>query len=239
MSKQIQNLDNFIVGKSNKLAYMAIKDKLDASALGNFLILYGKSGTGKTHLLKAIENIYIEQDKDVVYATAESFLNDYIHNIKTQTMTKFQEKYRSCDLLLIDDIEYFRNKESIQEEFYHTIENIKANGGQIILTSNKHPKQIDKIEEHLEAKLLSALSIKIKQPKKSLLISFTKQRSNDAELGLNQKTIEFMVESSDKNINSIDGMVLKLKAYTLLFEQSISFKVAKKVLEDEMILDLK
>jgi len=88
---------------------------------------------------------------------------------------------------LFDDIEYFRNKESIQEEIYYTIENIKANGGRIILTSNKHPKQIGKIEEYLEAELLSVLSIKIKQPKKSLLMSFTKQKSNYAGLDLNQK----------------------------------------------------
>ena len=100
------------------------------------------------------------------------------------------------------------------------------------MTSNRHPKQIGKIEEHLEAELLSVLSINIKQPKKGLLISIAKQKSDDAELGLNQKTIEFMVENSDKNINSIEGMVLKLKAHSLLFEQSISFKVAKKVLED-------
>ena len=232
MSEQIQSLDNFIVGKSNQSAFMAIEDKLDSNALGNFLILYGKSGTGKTHLLKAIEKIYKEQDKNVVYATTESFLNNFVQSIRTQTMTKFREKYRSCDLLLIDDIEYFRNKESIQEEFYHTLENIKANGGQIILTSSRHPKQIGKIEEHLEAELLSILSIKIKQPKKSLLMSFTKQKSNDTKLGLNQKTIEFMVESSDKNINSIEGMILKLKAHSLLFKQSISFKVAKKVLVD-------
>jgi len=232
MLKQIQNLDNFIVGKSNQLAYMAIEDKLEFNTLDDSLILYGKSGTGKTHLLKAIAKIYKEQGKNVVYVTAETFLNDMVQNIMRKTMTKFQKEYRSCDLLLIDDIQFFRTKEGIQEEFYHTIENIKANGGQIILTSNKHPKQMKGIRKYLEAVLLSVLAIKIKLPTKSMLISIAKQKSDDAELDLNQKTIELIVEGSGKNVNSIEGMILKLKAHSLLFEQSISFKTAKKVLED-------
>ena len=234
MSQQIQNLDNFIIGKSNQLAYMAIEDKLEFNTLNDLLILYGKSGTGKTHLLKAIDKIYKEQGKNVVYVTAEIFLNDMVQNIMRKTMTKFQKEYRFCDLLLIDDIQFFKAKEGIQEEFYHTIENIKANEGQIILTSNKHPKQMVGIKEYLKTELISALAIKIKLPKKSMLISIAKQKNDDTELNLNQKTIEFIVDNCNKNVNSIEGMILKLKAHSLLFNQSISFKIAKKVLMDEI-----
>lgn len=236
MSKEkinpLYRLDNFIVGKSNQFAYNTIQNITES----NFLVLYGKNGTGKTHLLWAIKNFFIEENKSVVYTTSEMFLNDMVNHIKHFTMEKFRNKYRNCDLLLIDDIQFFSGKEGIQEEFYHTIEARKLAGKETILVSSKNPKHLASFSEYITSQLLGALSINIELPNQKTMIAIAKQKCLDNDIVLNKKTIDFLVNNCAKNINHLNGMILKLKAYSTLMVIDIDFKTSKKILKDEICI---
>ena len=236
MSNQVKKtLDNFVVGKSNQFAYHMV-DSI-SNSISDFLIFYGETGTGKTHLLQAIKNMPNMQDKNIIYVKSESFLNDFIDNIRNHTMSEFQKKYRHCNFLLIDDIQYLSNKEGTQEELYHTIEVLRSSGKKIVFTSNKHPKHLSGFSSYLKSQLLSALSIKIKSPKKKVIIAIIKQKASEMDICLNEKTIDFIVKNSKKNIYQIESMIMKLKAHSTLFNQDITFKIAKKVLRNEIIKD--
>ena len=124
--------DNFMVGGSNQFAYAAVKSVSEnAGNVYNPLFIYGGVGLGKTHLMQAAGNVFQNEGKVVIYTTVEQFLNDFIRHVRNKTMERFQEKYRKCDVLLIDDIQFLSNKEAVQEEFFHTFEALKGTGKQI------------------------------------------------------------------------------------------------------------
>lgn len=228
---QLYKFDNFVVSESNKFAYKAIQEMSNINVVNNIFVLYGDIGVGKTHLVQAVGNLFQEQGKDVIYTTVKQFLNDFISHLKNQTMDSFQEKYRKCDLLLIDDIQCLANKEGLQEELYHTIEALKSNSKQIIFTSSIHPSKINGLAKNLKAYYTSALVIKMKAPDLKTKIAIIENKSNYLELVVDKETIEFMAKKCTEDINTVQGMILKLKAYSSIYKKSINLKVAKKVLK--------
>ena len=145
--------DNFVVGDSNQFAF--ISSKQVASNPGkayNPLFIYGSTGLGKTHLLQSIGNECLENGKTVICITSEQFTSDFIRNLENRTMNKFKEKYRNCDVLLIDDVQFFHKSEKTQEEFFHTFNEIHAKKGQIVMTSDKPPKMLKDFEERLKSR---------------------------------------------------------------------------------------
>ena len=157
--------DNFMVGGSNQFAYAAVKSVSEkAGEVYNPLFIYGGVGLGKTHLMQSAGNVFQNQGKSVIYTTVEQFLNDFVRHVRNKTMDRFQEKYRKCDVLLIDDIQFLSNKEGIQEEFFHTFEALKGAGKQIILTADKHPKKIGGLEKRLQSRFEWGLVADIQPP---------------------------------------------------------------------------
>ncbi len=228
---ELYTMENFVVGKSNEFAYKAIQKIGSTNINNNLFVLYGGIGVGKTHLMQAVGNMFKNQGNVVVYTTVEQFLNDFIEHLRNKTMERFQEKYRKCDVLLMRDVQYLSYKEGIQEELYHTIETLKSDSKQIIFTSSEHPAEINGLAENLRSHFASALIIKMNAPELKTKIAIIKNNSNYLELDLDKETIEFIIKKCTDNINTIEGAILKLKAYALIYKKNINLKVAKKVLK--------
>jgi len=145
--------DSFIVGKSNEMAYNSSKAVADKPGTQyNPLFIYGGTGLGKTHLLQAIGNDAVSKDKNVIYVTIEQFMNDFLFSMKNKNLEHFKSKYRKCDLLLIDDVQFLTGKETTQEEFFHTFNELKNANKQIVLTSDRLPSQIAGLEDRIKSR---------------------------------------------------------------------------------------
>ena len=162
-----QTFDNFVEGGSNKSALIIAKSVAEHQAkLYNPVLLYGHTGLGKTHLLYAIGNTAIEHNKKVVYITTEEFMNEWQKHIRQGTMDTFRDNYRNCDYLLIDDVQFFSGKGGLQEEFFNTFEALYKSQKQIVMTSDKLPKQIQGLEERLRSRFEGGMMMGI-EPQKS------------------------------------------------------------------------
>jgi len=156
----------------------------------NPLFIYGGVGLGKTHLMQAAGNVLLNQDKNVIFTTSEQFLNDFLRHVRNQTMDNFKEKYRKCDILLIDDIQFLSNKDTIQEEFFHTFEALKGAGKQIILTADKHPKKIAGLEKRLQSRFEHGLVADIQPPELETKIAIIKNKCELNKVDLTPEIIK-------------------------------------------------
>jgi chromosomal replication initiator protein len=227
--------DNFMVGGSNQFAYSAVKSVSEkAGELYNPLFIYGGVGLGKTHLMQAAGNVFQNQGKIVIYTTVEQFLNDFIRHVRNQTMERFQEKYRKCDVLLIDDIQFLSNKEGIQEEFFHTFEALKGTGKQIILTADKHPKKIAGLEKRLQSRFEHGLVADIQPPELETKIAIIKNKCEINKVVLSSDIINYIATVIENNVREIEGILSKLHAYSQLMHVDINLEFVKNVLKDQM-----
>ena len=227
--------DNFMVGGSNQFAYSAVKSVSEkAGELYNPLFIHGGVGLGKTHLMQAAGNVFQNQGKVVIYTTVEQFLNDFIRHIRNQTMDRFQEKYRKCDVLLIDDIQFLSNKENIQEEFFHTFEALKGSGKQIILTADKHPKKIGGLEKRLQSRFEHGLVADIQPPELETKIAIIKNKCEINKVILTNDIINYIATVIESNVREIEGILSKLHAYSQLMHVDIDLQFTKNVLKDQM-----
>jgi len=225
--------NNFMVGGSNQFAYSAVKSVSEkAGELYNPLFIHGGVGLGKTHLMQAAGNVFQNQGKVVIYTTVEQFLNDFIRHIRNQTMDRFQEKYRKCDVLLIDDIQFLSNKENIQEEFFHTFEALKGNGKQIILTADKHPKKIAGLEKRLQSRFEHGLVADIQPPELETKIAIIKNKCEINKVVLSNDIINYIATVIESNVREIEGILSKLHAYSQLMHVDIDLKFTKNILKD-------
>ena len=227
--------NSFVVGTSNQMAYNAALAVAKKGALQfNPFFIYGGTGLGKTHLIQAIGNYCIDNGKKVIYVTSEQFMNDFTFSIKNNTMHHFREKYRSCDILLIDDVQFFANKEQTQEEFFHTFNELHASNKQIIMTSDRLPSQIPSLVDRLKTRFEWGLIADIQIPGIETKIAIVKKKSELNGFSLANDIINFIATSLDSSIREIEGVIIKINASSSLLGQKIDLEFVKHLLKDHI-----
>lgn len=227
--------DNFVEGSSNNFAYVAALNVAKSpGAIYNPLFIYGGVGLGKTHLLQAIGNYNQDLGKSVIYTTVEQFINDFTRHIRNGTMDRFREKYRLCDLLLIDDIQFLSGKTQTQEEFFHTFNELKDANKQIILTADKKPKEIAGIEDRLISRFEWGLLADIQAPELETKIAIIKKKCEINHVLLNNEVIEYIATVIDSNAREIEGILNKLHGFSQMMNKELTLEFTKDVLKDHI-----
>lgn len=227
--------DTFIVGSSNQFAYTAAKSVSEKPGqLYNPLFLYGGVGLGKTHLLQAIGNVAVTQGKNVVYTTLETFMNTFTSHIRNQTMDRFREKFRECDLLLIDDIQFISRKEQTQEEFFHTFNELFNAKKQIVLTADRAPNKIAGLVDRLKSRFEWGLMADIQPPELETKIEIIKKKCQLDKIHLTNDVINFIATNMGDNIREIEGTIIKLNALSSILNQKITLEFAKNTIKDQL-----
>lgn len=227
--------ESFVVGDSNKVAYQVAQSISQKPGIAyNPVFIYGPTGLGKTHLIQAVGNYAQSKNKIVIYTTSEQFLNDYIYNMKNKTMDRFQDKYRKCDLLLIDDVQFLANKVQTQEEFFHTFNELHENKKQIVLTSDKPPKMINGLEERLRSRFEWGMTADITQPELETKIAIIRKKCEIDSIQLTPDIIEYIASHMGENIREIESAIISLNAYATMMRQEITIEFAKNVLKEQL-----
>ena len=208
--------DNFVIGPSNSFAHAAALNVANnPGVIYNPLFIYGHSGLGKTHLLMAImkEIKTTNPDFNIIYTSGEQFTNELILCLKNKTNHAFHEKYRNCDVLLVDDIQFISNKESTQEEFFYTFNALTGANKQIVLTSDRPPKEILSLQERLQTRFESGLMADITPPSFETRMAIVNRKAEDLHIELSEEVVTYIAEKVKKNIRQLEGVVKKIKAF--------------------------
>lgn len=232
ISEKDYTFDNFIVGSSNKLAHAASVAVANTPTAYNPLFLYGSSGLGKTHLMKAVAN-EVKRTKpefNIILIKGEDFTNELVRSFEKKTTPKFKEKYRNADMLLIDDIQFIAGKVSTQEEFFHTFNALYDSGKQIILTSDRPPKDIQHLEERIQSRFEGGLIVDIQPPDTELRIAILKRKAQLMNVNLGDDVLNFLGENVKSNIRQLEGVIKKLGAYSFVNGTKITVDTARNVL---------
>ena len=230
-----QRFETFVVGNSNRFATAAAQAVAnDPGNIYNPLFIYGNSGLGKTHLMHAIGNAVLETNPNakVKYVTSETFTNEIINAIQNHTVKDFQEKYRTIDCLIIDDIQFLENKERTQEEFFHTFNALKEANKQIVISSDRHPQSMDKLEERLRSRFVNGLTVDIQPPDLETRIAIIRKKAEIEKIDMPNEVIQTIAVSIDNNIRMIEGAFNRIVAYASIMHLPIDMKVTETVLKD-------
>ena len=230
-----QCFETFVVGNSNRFATAAAQAVAnDPGNVYNPLFIYGNSGLGKTHLMHAIGNAVLETNPSakVKYVTSETFTNEIINAIQNHTVKNFQEKYRTIDCLIIDDIQFLENKERTQEEFFHTFNALKEANKQIVISSDRHPQSMDKLEERLRSRFVNGLTVDIQPPDLETRIAIIRKKAEIEKINMPNEVIQTIAVSIDNNIRMIEGAFNRIVAYASIMHLPIDMKVTETVLKD-------
>ena len=226
--------DNFVVGAGNQFAHaacMAVADQPGKTY--NPLFIYGGVGLGKTHLLNAIGNHVAERtDLRIAYLTTEQFTNEVINSIRYDKMADLRKRYRHIDMLMIDDIQFLVGKERTQEEFFHTFNSLYEGHKQIILSSDRFPKDMPDIEERLRSRFEWGLIADLQPPDVETRIAILRKKSEDEGVKLPEDVIQYLSNTMKSNIRELEGSLVRLGAYASLTGQVITLEMAKTVLRD-------
>lgn len=232
--------DSFIVGDNNRLAHAASLAVSEAPGeVYNPLFIYGGVGLGKTHLMHSIGNNILEKDtsKKVLYVTSEKFTNELIESIRSggstgSTPSEFRKKYRNIDVLLIDDIQFIIGKESTQEEFFHTFNELYQSKKQIIISSDKSPKEFTNLEERLRSRFEMGLTTDIQLPSYETRMAILRKKGETERLAVSDDVFTYIAENIKSNIRELEGALNKVTAYARLFKREISLELAEEALKD-------
>ena len=234
--------DNFVVGTHNRFSQAACFSIAQSPAKSyNPLFLYGDVGLGKTHLIQAIGNYIIQHNKriKVLYISSEKFTNELINSIRDDSTVSFRDKYRSVDVLLIDDIQFLAGKERTQEEFFHTFNTLYEANKQIVIASDRPPKAIPTLEDRLVSRFECGLMTDIQSPDYETRVAILKKKIENENLDISDEIIEYIANKIPDNIRKLEGALTKLIAYNNLTKKELSILVAQETLKDIIPLENK
>ncbi len=228
--------ETFVVGSSNQFAHAAcLAVAKQPGQCYNPLFIFGGAGLGKTHLLKAIGYCIMTEtpDSKIIYLTTESFTNELIQAIRLDRMREFREKYRTgCDLLLLDDIQFLAGKERTQEEFFYTFNYLHELRKQIVITSDRYPKDIEGLENRLQTRFEWGLVADVQPPEVETRIAILKNKADVEEIELPDEVAQFIASNITTNIRELEGSLHRLQAYATLTGVPISLQLAQTILKD-------
>lgn len=228
------NFDSFVSGKSNEFALAACRAVADQPfSVYNPLFLYGGVGLGKTHLLQSIGNhVLVNSSKyKVVYVSSENFVNDLITSLQKGKMDAFRRKYRSLDILMVDDIQFIGGKERTQEEFFHTFNSLFEMGSQIIISSDQYPKNIHKLEERLRSRFEWGLISDIQPPELETRVAILQKKAKVCGQDLSQDVALFLAKKVRSNIRELEGILARVIAYSSLTRRPVDVELAEETLQ--------
>ncbi|MEM9103914.1 MAG: chromosomal replication initiator protein DnaA [Pseudomonadota bacterium] len=231
--------NNFVVGKSNELALAAAKQlSQNPGAAYNPLFLYGGVGLGKTHLMHAVGNEVLAQDpgKQVLYIHSERFVAEMVKALQTNTMNHFKEFYRSVDILLIDDIQFFAKKDRSQEEFFHTFNSLIENHKQIILSCDRYPKEVNGLEERLKSRFGWGLTVAIEPPELETRVAILMSKAEKADIELPYEVAFLVAKRIRSNVRELEGALKRIIASAHFTGKPITVEFTKETLRDLLSL---
>jgi|TARA_R110002033_G_scaffold109635_1_gene155638 chromosomal replication initiator protein len=227
--------DSFVVGSSNQMAFnasLAVSKKPGIQY--NPLFIYGGTGLGKTHLLQAIGNDAIEHGRTIIYVTIEQFMNDFTFAIKNKNMEHFRSKYRKCDVLLIDDIQFLSGKEQTQEEFFHTFNELHNAEKQIVMTSDRLPSQIAGLVDRLKSRFEWGLTADVQIPGLETKIAIIEKKSELNGIHLDREIVNYIATNLDNSIREIEGVLIRINASAALLNQEINLPMVQNLLKEQI-----
>lgn len=228
--------DNFVVGSGNRFAHAACLAVAEAPAEAyNPLFIYGGVGLGKTHLMHAIGNYIHEQapEKKLMYITSERFTNEMIDAIQQKKMPEFRSRYRQADVLMVDDIQFIAGRESTQMEFFNTFNDLHSAGKQIVLTSDKPPKEIARLEERLCSRFEWGLIADIQRPDIDTRIAILREKARQSNIRIPDDVMELIADNVDSNIRELEGCLSRLVAYTRMAGLPVNVQTCREALREQ------
>ena len=229
--------ESFVAGANSKFVYAAAKAVAEnPGEVFNPLFIYGESGLGKTHLMHAIANEISRRypEKKVLYTTCENFLNEFIDSIAQKNSAKFRFHYRNVDVLMIDDVQFLKNKTQVQEEFFHTFNELSAQNKQIVLTSDRPPKEIATLEERLRTRFEGGMIADIQPPDTETKIAILKKKAEDKKYIITDDVLEFLARDSGHDVRTLEGRLTKVIFASKLHEEPITLSLAKRALNESV-----
>ncbi len=223
-------LENFVVGNSNSYAFAAAENVINFPAQNNNpLFLYGKSGLGKTHLMQAIGNEILKRNPNmsVLYVTSEQFMNEMINFLKEKNMEAFRRHYRNVDVLLVDDVQFIEGKDGTQEEFFHTFNDLHMKNKQIVLTSDRKPKDLITLEERLRTRFEWGLAIDVVIPDYETRVAILRKKAESLNINIENDIFEYIAERVNSNVRELEGALSKLIAYAGISHKEITIELAE------------
>lgn len=232
--------DTFVIGKGNQMAHAAaLVVAEEPGTIYNPLFFYGGVGLGKTHLMHAIghQMLQLRPTARIKYVSSETFANDFINSIQNRTQEQFRNEYRSVDLLLVDDIQFFADKEGTQEEFFHTFNALYDERKQIVLTSDRLPNEIPKLQERLVSRFAWGLSVDITPPDLETRIAILRNKANSERLEIPDDTLSYIAGQIDSNIRELEGALVRVQAYSAIQGKDITTSLAADALKSILPTD--
>lgn len=229
------SFENFVVGQSNRFAHAAAQAVAEQPGRHyNPLFIYAAAGLGKTHLLHAVGQHRLELDPTTVvrYVTSESFFNDFINSIRRKRMDDFKSRYRKVGLLLLDDVQFFERKEQVLEEFFHTFNSLYEVGNQMVISSDRPPKELRTIEDRLRSRFECGLMTDIQSPDVETRLAILRKNASSNPTPVPSEVLEFIAENVADNIRELEGALTRVTAFSTLTNEKVTLDLALSVLRD-------